>query len=205
MITVLLMATVAVGGVDSFAPFSQGEQLSSRKINANFQGLQDRIVKLDSAISPLDSAISLIKIRLGKMESMTHDGQYSIGAVFCGQTDEVVGDILGAYAGAKKRCEKAKGCGGPAHMCTVEELTRSMALEFSPPSGPKGGWYSGGIESYPGGVKVYTDKAINTDCQGWVTSSSDYYGSVWVINSSTAQGGPSQMSCNSSIPIYCCM
>jgi hypothetical protein len=125
---------------------------------------------------------------------------------FCGNTSSSVNGTLGlglgtggatAWANAKISCEGVTGCSQTAHMCSGEELARSLQAGF----GVGGGWYSGARDA------VSTTGVEINDCQGWTSNSSALGGSMWNIvgapNNITAIY-PSFDTCNNTHIILCC-
>jgi hypothetical protein len=120
--------------------------------------------------------------------------QYSLGATFCGVTaTPTSGAIFNGYLGAKTSCEGTSACGNSpsAHMCSAEEVVRSMAVGIAPPTTPA--WYSAGFLSGGGGALF--------DCAGWTTASGASYGWIWPNVSLTALGYDS---CGAQHVIACC-
>jgi hypothetical protein len=137
----------------------------------------------------------------------TSDGgtsSFSVGATkYCGQSPTTstgtasYGGQVG-YAAMKKLCEVATGCSSTAHMCSGDELARSVAIGDNPPLNSAGGWYESGASS-PGG-----QSPIIGDCQGWMLTNSNFQGAVWVNNPGNSQNGPSSGGCNTSNYVFCC-
>jgi hypothetical protein len=111
----------------------------------------------------------------------------SAGGAYCGSTAAVTGSV-GGYPGAKALCEGA--CGDPAaHMCTLEEVFRSLQLGILVPVG----------ERYIGEYH---------DCGGWWTTSGNTLG----LASPPAPADPTHVSpgansgdCSASVPNLCCL
>lgn len=125
--------------------------------------------------------------------------QYSLNAVYCGvsatsYTGNLMGAVPGApngYAAAKQICESAAGCGLAAHMCTAEEVVRTLAVDgqFLPAGVPQA-WYSSGVLSS-------NSSFVFDDCIGWTSVSATHQGSDW-------SGGPQAVPCTNSRPVMCC-
>jgi hypothetical protein len=123
---------------------------------------------------------------------------YSVGATYCGSapvtinTTSLVSLVPGAangYAAGKSLCETA--CSSPsAHMCSADDLIRSLALGVAVPSGGLGSYIATGTYApvSPGSVN---------DCGGWMVG---YQGTVWGGNS----GGLSSAYCFTGQPLLCC-
>jgi hypothetical protein len=160
-----------------------GGPVSASSLAANLNEAQSRIAALESFRA-----------------TVTADGGYPVGATYCGVTASVVtGGGIGGYAAARSLCQTASGCNSTAHMCTGDELARSVALGHSPTVvGSGGGWYASGSYS-PGGANPATD-----DCNGWLEGASNFWGACWVYNPGNNQNGPSACSCASSVPVICC-
>jgi hypothetical protein len=122
---------------------------------------------------------------------------YALGGVYKQATaDPYNGLTVGGPTGAKAKCEAATGSAA-AHMCTPEEMVRSLQLGVAPPAEP--GWIYTGSAAYfvPGGTGKTAD-----DCSGWTASTSSALGMTWV------GGGPptfaSPQACNLTFKILCC-
>jgi hypothetical protein len=127
---------------------------------------------------------------------ITRNGkQYSLGATYCGATTTTTDGQMGGYTGAKALCEALPACGTSptAHMCTSEELTRSMQLDMT----TAGGWYSGGIVALP----LSNPDIATNDCGGWKSSGSIMNGPVWQGSPANA---PSFAGCYLTFPVLCC-
>jgi hypothetical protein len=123
---------------------------------------------------------------------LTKNGrQYSLDATYCGKTAETpaafnTGTFQG-YLAAKVLCEGVAACNmsPSAHMCTSEEIVRSMQLGDS----VEWGWYSTGTHATFGVGATY-------DCHSW-TDQGTSTGPWWA-------GFPSESPCNVPAPILCC-
>jgi hypothetical protein len=144
-------------------------------------------MKLAGNLNDLDARVSKPTItKMGK--------QFSIGATYCGVTATTPGDLsaLGganAYAGAKAACQLVAACGNSlsAHMCSSEELTRTMQLGLPSPSTS---WYAAGVATGPATLLV-------SDCNGYTVNSAGISGPVWINNAGYT-------SCNNTYPVACC-
>jgi len=129
--------------------------------------------------------------------SPTTQQQYSVGAAFCNPTtasytgdlkDAVAGSLNG-YAAAKSLCQTA--CGSlSAHMCTNDELIRTMATGGTI---PVTGWYAAGIE-----VSGTANGCLITDCNAHTDGSGSTDAYSW------GPSGPGQVYCNQSQQVLCC-
>lgn len=126
--------------------------------------------------------------------------QYSLAATYCGSTPisyngnllSVVPGAFNGYAAAKTLCEGVPGCGPGAHMCMGEEIIRTMSTGGAVPSSQ--GWYTTGMRA-----KSVIGNGLESDCQGWQTSSGVgvFFGQSW-------NGYPYSNECESSHEILCC-
>jgi hypothetical protein len=170
-----------------------GTTLTAAALNENFAALADAGAGLDLRVTTLEGV------------NPTTVKTYSPNAIYCGVSSaKYTGNLMPAspsapngYAAAKAVCETA--CNSTsAHMCTSEEIIRTLSIgaPFLPAPSPSGalGWYSPGVLWLdPGG------NATN-DCKGWTDASSNS-GPVWW--SSPPQ--PNILSCTSSLPVLCCL
>lgn len=123
--------------------------------------------------------------------------RYSLRALVCPtRAAATTGRIqFGAMTGlraAKEHCEAA--CGSPtAHMCTIEEVMRSMSIGRPIPTGEA--WVASGI----GAVGSVSPSVQLTDCNAFTSAASTLGGSVM-----HAQGYLSSDQCNAQLPILCC-
>jgi hypothetical protein len=123
---------------------------------------------------------------------------YSTNAGYCGKTATTQGKItdgaLSGYPATKSLCEKA--CTSPsAHMCTSEELVRSLTTGSSVPAG----WYSTGVLSWDGAVAT---PAHITDCISWTSVLHTDLGGYWATGISPVLGNDGY--CDQTLPIICC-
>ncbi len=125
---------------------------------------------------------------------------YSVGATkYCGTgptntTGAISYDGATGYAGAKAMCQASTGCGSSptAHMCSSEEIARSLQLGINP---APGSWYATAIAS----ITPYTGIPPMVDCQGFTNSTTSQYGVIW-----GGSGAPGSDTCNASLPVLCC-
>jgi hypothetical protein len=156
--------------------FNAGDTLSASKINANFKESNDRLTKLEKQING--------------------NAKYASGAVFCKATlGATPGDMSGlggakGYAGAKAACQVTCDNSATAHMCTSEELLRSVSMGIP----LKEGWYASGV--YGSGA----------DCAGFSYAGSGS-GPYWYV---PPQPGPNQFeqpsssTCSANRAVLCC-
>ncbi len=151
----------------------------------------------------MDENFSDLDQRIRKPVIEMNGRQYSLGAVYCGATAPTDGRFSsGVFTGlqaAKGSCETIAGCSPSAHMCTSEEISRSIQLGEIPP----GGWYSTMVWR-----DVTGDSAIARDCKGWsIDSPGIERGSILEVE---ANGPPTGSifstitGCDSILPILCC-
>jgi hypothetical protein len=149
--------------------FSAGDLLSAQKLNANF--------------ADIDSWRGHPVVTVG-------GSQFSVGAAYCGlsapTTGQVTSGMKQSYAAAKALCETT--CASPsAHMCTSEEIVRSMSAGVVEPA-TKSSWYSAGFA--PSGSNTY-------DCSMWTGTTA--FGPLWAYGTTIELGG-----CSSAYPLACC-
>jgi hypothetical protein len=123
---------------------------------------------------------------------------FSVGATkYCGSTSSVNG-AAGGYANIKAMCQAVSGCGpsASAHMCSGEEVARSLQLGVIPNSSVGQGWYSSGV-SAPTGVSG----DVMNDCFGFTSNNGVWWGQV--LGSGSAQA-PVQEPCSNPFPVLCC-
>jgi hypothetical protein len=181
-----LIARATVQNVDA-GWIQAGSQVSATDLSNDFGAVNTNFSSLDQRISALEAFKT----------QATLDGGYSVGAVYCGATQPIYSGALGGYAGAKALCQAQYG--PAAHMCTGEELVRSLATgtqASSLPSG-KGGWYSGFMyASYPAAPSNGM-----FDCNQWTSSAND--GNAGPVYSSSS--GIGVLTCNTTgLAVLCC-
>jgi hypothetical protein len=122
----------------------------------------------------------------GKAVITSGSKTYALNALYCGKTDMTYTGSLGGYAVAKGLCEQK--CGASAHMCTSEDLVRSLSLGVVVDTG----WYSTGIHS--------ADTTGGNDCGGWQQNTSGWQGMLWSSTTNYA----SYAQCNVPAAVLCC-
>jgi hypothetical protein len=154
---------VLVAGAAAYAAdvttFNSGDRLSADTMNTNFKSLQDRIAALESH--------------------------------YCGATQDMYnGGEVGGYYMASARCLAVPGCATyqTAHMCTAEDVVRTLAHGGTLPAG----WFSAGVAA-PG-----IGGGTLSDCGGWTSDRTDLQGPEYA--------GPavSVDPCNNSHKLLCC-
>jgi hypothetical protein len=213
-------AVLLGGGAIAYATglpvtWSSGQTLYAADLNNNFAYLQNEITgdaglegqnaALQSEITASQNSISDLQGQLTALQNSvtalqawqaqaTTDGEYSLGATYCGDTAATLGSFSGpgtltGYASARGQCQQVSGCSTTSvHMCTADEIARTRQLNISIPTG----WYTTGIaaEAPPGEA---------TECNGW-TINTGGVGSIWQSN-----GQPAQTTCyTTAYPILCC-
>ena len=170
-IAVVSTTLIAVGvGAAVYANqirFTAGETLTAANLNNNFDELYAKAAKPSVTVS-------------GK--------SISLGAVYCGSTAaKYTGSQVGGYEGAKAKCE-ATCSSTTAHLCTREELMRSLAVGVA---AVKTTQYS-----YSAGTPT-TDNS--NDCIGW-TSDLGHAGLLFSGNIGLIPGSD----CGTAYPLTCC-
>ncbi len=117
-----------------------------------------------------------------------NDTLYSGNGIYCGTTAAQFTGNLGGFAGAKTTCETK--CSSPsAHMCTADEIVRSMAMSVPISGSP---WYATFTKQY------FNGNSYVGDCASF--KSSDMFWVGHYIES----GQPNADFCNASHPVACC-
>lgn len=133
--------------------FQPNGVISAGEFNTNFTNLMN---KTNELVTDVDANTD--KVTLG--------GTYSVNATFKGVTTNFFdGAGVGGYAGAKTKCESLLSS-PTAHMCTVEELVRSVATGVSFPAG--GHWYAGD-RGEAGGLTI-------NDCDSYTSNNASMRG-----------------------------
>jgi hypothetical protein len=171
-VAILLGALVARAYDTSWV--TAGQTVSAAKLKADLDEAQARIAALESF-----------------QQRATGNGTYSLGAVYCGSTAPVTGSI-GGYAGGKALCAAAAVCNSAtAHMCSGEEVIRSLATGIALPVPPQGfSWYASGVWA-----QAANGHPVD-DCLAF-TATDNHVGQAWT--GTTNNGG-----CTASYPILCC-
>jgi hypothetical protein len=169
------------------SPNYAGPDLKASDLDDNFAALVDAGASLDQRVTNLENAA-------GRFITTIDGGQYSVGATYCGSGPSTSGIIPNGYAGAKLLCTQVQACNSSpsTHMCTGEDIVRSMALGVSVGVG----WYSSGSGS------SYDSNNID-DCVSWTVATpasatpDAHLGRVW-------NGWGQEAYCDQQNPILCC-
>jgi hypothetical protein len=173
-----LVLVLAFGTTVDAAPttFVAGETLGAAKMNAAFTETDARLARIEARLDP--------------------SRKYSNGAVFCGATlGATVGDMSGfgatkGYGGAKTACEITCAGSPTAHLCTSDEVLRSVTLGMA----VKSGWYAAASTSANWGNYYFSD------CDGFMSTAANVYGPSW----DSAASKPNVSQCNVAIAALCC-
>ena len=155
--------------------------LSSATLNGNFSAIQTAVRALQTQVAS------------GRLVATINSKQFSVGATrYCGATPTAspFSGNIGGYGTAKAQCETACSSSS-AHMCTSEELVRSVAVGITVATG----WYAAGLKDAD---QSGTNTANNQDCRGWTSISSNDVGPLW---SGTA---PNTNNCGTSTNVILC-
>lgn len=173
LVTSATAATVIAHADVQIAPFQPNTLLTAGALNAALQALKD------NANHPV----------------ITRGGAaYSTAATTCGGLTPRSPN-LGGWKSSKTLCESA--CASPsAHVCTEEDVLRSLALSTSLP-------FSTGGENrfrFAAGSAQY-NSAIN--CVGWTTNAGSGYTPTLVATADGLKHGDF-LGCNEEVGIACC-
>jgi hypothetical protein len=187
---VAIPLVVLGGGAVAYAnvphTWKDGDLLTAKDLNGNFDDLDGRVAALDQRITKVEALSA----------KQTSNGNYSIGATYCGATANTPGDLSGinaaggGYAKAAAACRST--CSSPtAHMCTADELVRTKTLTGGPGAS---GWYATGV--FAPRVNAASDWIM--DCVSWANGTTDREGPVWV------NYGAASSTCDAANPVLCC-
>lgn len=159
--------------------FANGTPLSAQTMNENFAYL-DQKVRVVGTVNGRAFSSGVTKF-VGATPASYNAGE------------------VGTYAGGKDKCEAAFNSSAPksAHMCSADELGRSLSAGLSVPLG----WYqapSGGASDYHNS-RYY----VTGDCSGWTDGMSDING----FKEGAAFIPPEGFGhtyCSVKMPILCC-
>jgi hypothetical protein len=126
---------------------------------------------------------------------------YSVGpTLYCGATVPTQGDLRDlstpaqSYPKTKGACEGA--CNSPsAHMCTFDEVERSVALGVDVARG----WFVQGL-----GGQGRSSAGASSDCFGFTTAFPNVSGASWAVDENNVVWGPGGTTCDQSLPLLCC-
>lgn len=147
--------------------WAANDTLTASDLNNNFNALDARI----RFVGTLNSA------------------SYSVGFTsYCGATTQTT-PALGGYVLAKAACQSACTGSASAHVCSTEEVLRSVELNVSVPQG----WVKQGNPIALGSYQIQ-------DCEGLQTAQAGSYGAYWAPSALEM----SVTTCNTAIPALCC-
>jgi hypothetical protein len=181
-LSVLVAAPLGTLALPTRSVFMPGQVISATAVNENFANLWQAVEATEgheARIGALEGVNAASRIQA--LEGRAAPGTY------CGTTGSTTGAIsfnsLTGYRAAKALCELLDDCGASAHMCTSDEIVRSVANGTSIPTG----WYAAG-DWYD----------VHDECAGYTAAAGGKYGPMW-------QGSaPSYLGCVSSAPVLCC-
>jgi len=151
------VAFVLPGGV-----YETGQPISSSSMNAKFAAIENELTAAQARIDTLGRK---------RVYTAANGRQYSLDAVYCGTSEPVNGAEAGGLGGVKIRCEAV--CSPSAHMCTGEELMRSLATDPAAlqASIPATVWF----QSFD------DDGGTSGTCNGWTSNSHEVHATVLEI------------------------
>jgi hypothetical protein len=164
IVTAGLVAGVSVTvGAAPVPQFVSGQPLTATELNA----------LVDAVNSPLAENGAL---------------SYSAQAIYCEASMPVTGDV-GGYQGAKALCEDTCGSAS-AHVCTADELLRSLGLGVELPS----------VTNYrfATGITWGGTAGQQADCRAFSQATEAYGGAVWSVDHFDITG------CSTAYPMLCC-
>lgn len=178
----ILLGTAALAYAAVPNTFKNGDALDAAPLNANFVALDTRVDGIEKGAVAGSSSISP-------------------SAVYTGLTDPLVGAAIGGYRGAKLKCEVKFGTA--AHMCSTEEMIRSMQLGLTVPVPTEGAFRIAGNFSTHSEAGTLT---VLCDCLAYTASTSGQAGVTYVGNAWGGGGvpAPGVAACDVAYPIGCC-
>jgi hypothetical protein len=168
------------GGAVAYAnvphTWKDGDVLRAEDLNEDFEAHERQVSAVESHI--------------------TLDGGYELAATYCGRTPSTAGDLSAFHAAGtgyvKARAQCQVTCSSAAaHMCTSEEMLRSLQLGKELGSGA--GWYASGAYAVYG-----TSNQVIADCAGLTSAKNTDLGLI------VSDGQPAVQDCNLPIPVMCC-
>lgn len=142
--------------------FNAGETLSTTKMNGNFDELAARLSALEAAAAP-------------------DGGAFLAGSKFCGTGSPATGNL----GGARNACKAVVACSANAHICTQDDIVRTMTVSATALSGTAG-WYVGNLAN---------------DCASWTNPLSGRTGTFF---DGPSGGYTSIVGCDPNHAIICC-
>lgn len=141
-----------------------GQPMAALQFNANFQAIEAYSMALEERLAALE-----LQVAATPVYAAANGREYSLGAVYCGSSEPLNGAEVGGVAGAKVRCE-AECSSRSAHMCTGEELMRSLATDPLALEAqiPPTAWF----QSFD------DDGGASGTCNGWTSGSHEVHATV---------------------------
>jgi len=202
---------VARANVNNLVSFTPGTTVKSAELNGNFDEIRTSVLALEQDTGTLQDATAALEddvaalqtdvaaLQTQKPLAEANGKTYSIGAIFRGATAiAYTGNLTAAvpaaangYAAAKTLCEVSLSSPS-GHMCTADEVLRSMALGLTVAAGGAGGAFFGT------GVYAQSGSYLFTDCRGWTSASGVENANSWTGTVSL------DASCEFARPLLCC-
>jgi hypothetical protein len=183
--TTAIVARATVQNVDT-TWIQDGGPVSATSLTTDF-------ATVNSNFGDLQGQVTTLQGQAAKPVVTINGKQWSVGAALCGQTAATQGLITGGYAGAKSLCQSACGGSASAHMCTTEELVRSVQAGMNITTNM---WCAGGVYASP--ITLQGVTSTLSDCAGWTSNAQGQSALKWSNNA------PEADTCISSYPIACC-
>lgn len=190
-----LWTGVQLARINSTSDATQADPAFTEKWFIGMNGDNDHlIIRANGSSTDTSKQVNIVDIDPDK-------GAACIGAMYVGRTSGRTFDgATGGYKGANNACDSYKDRNdtniqnSSAHICTTEEIFRTITCGPIPTSGT--GWINKGASGY---------SLVNSnDCQGWIDNSSANNGAYWTF-SSDGKGGKAQLSgCNNKKLFLCC-
>ncbi len=176
----------------------------------NVGPLNENFYRTEQSINALDKRLLALNERMRQLESAPPSAPiatglngrlFSLDAVFCAATStptlgRITAGLEVGLEAAKTLCEDACGMSPTAHMCSADELSRSIQLSILP-TAPEG-WYSNMSWAVNG-------PESNFDCNNWTQTTPNWTGaSLRLVDLPGREFQPGRRSCSSEYPILCC-
>jgi len=160
-----------------------------------FVGMNDQndnfVIRANGSAKDATKKVNIVDIDPDK-------GAACFGAMYVGKTDTLYNGKVnkvnkedGGYVDANTACA-AKVAN--SHVCSVEEMFRTIICNVSSIPSTGAGWVAKGPPGYT--------QSLSNDCRGWTRNTPVFFGGLWFLN---AKGGYATLdTCDDKVSFLCC-
>lgn len=166
-----------------------GKSPMAARADHSHSSLQAEIAELSKRVDAIEQRAETTDERLGSVEE-------TAASLYCGKTEDLPGDLgdtTGGYVLASQMCSAVSTCAPSAHVCSPEDILRSILANRVVPDG----WAATAYYA-----ETVNDRHPLGDCAGFTIGDSTHRGQRWATF--PGDGEMTNNLCDTEWPLLCC-